>query len=134
LGGRRLSKKAMLGTVLFAGHPPLFALLGFMMVCFFCNGLLFGNFSARSMEPVGHIAGVASAVIGSVSGTIGLAFGTLFGRAYDGTVLPLVGGFTTAGLLALTVTEIAERSVLAPRAPVPALESAAMVEEPVSRA
>lgn len=134
LGDCVLCLCALLGTVLFAGHPPLFAFVGFMMVCFFCNGLLFGNFSARSMEPVGHIAGVASAVIGSVSGTIGLAFGTLFGRAYDGTVLPLVGGFTTAGLLALTVTEIAERSVLAPRAPVPALESAAMVEEPVSRA
>ena len=125
---------ALLGTAAFAGHPPLFAFVGFMMICFFCNGLLFGNFSARSMEPVGHIAGVASAVIGSVSGSIGLAFGTLFGRAYDGTVLPLVAGFTTAGLLALTVTEVAERSVLVRRAAMPALDSAPMVEEPVSRA
>jgi len=80
-----------------------------MLICFFCNGLLFGNFSARAMEPVGHIAGVASAVIGSVSGLLALALGTLFGRAYDGTVLPLVGGFTASGLLALTATEIAER-------------------------
>ncbi|HEV8247488.1 MAG TPA: multidrug effflux MFS transporter, partial [Polyangiaceae bacterium] len=95
LGDCVLCVCALLGTLAFAGHPPLFAFVGFMMVCFFCNGLLFGNFSARSMEPVGHIAGVASAVIGSVSGTIGLALGTLFGRAYDGTVLPLVAGFTT---------------------------------------
>ncbi|HYP97463.1 MAG TPA: multidrug effflux MFS transporter [Polyangiaceae bacterium] len=120
---------ALLGTVLCAGHPPLFAFVGFMMVCFFCNGLLFGNFSARSMEPVGHIAGVASAVVGSVSGTIGLAFGTLFGRAYDGTVLPLVAGFTAAGLLALTVTEIAERGVLVQRAALPTLEAAPIVGE-----
>jgi len=63
------------------------------------------------MEPVGHIAGVASAMIGSVSGIIGLGLGTLFGRAYDGTVLPLVAGFATAALLALTATEIAERGV-----------------------
>ncbi len=105
---------ALLGTLAFAGHPPLFAFVGFMLICFFCNGLLFGNFSARSMEPVGHIAGVASAVVGSVSGMLGLALGTFFGRAYDGTVLPLVAGFTTAGLLALTATEIAERAV--PRA------------------
>lgn len=124
---------ALIGTVASAGHPPLFAFVAFMMVCFFCNGLLFGNFSARAMEPVGHIAGVASAVIGSVSGTIGLAFGTLFGRAYDGTVLPLVAGFTTAGLLALTVTEFAERGPLVRRAAVAGLDGAA-IEEPASRA
>ncbi|HYQ46529.1 MAG TPA: multidrug effflux MFS transporter [Polyangiaceae bacterium] len=120
---------ALLGTVAFAGHPPLFAFVGFMMVCFFCNGLLFGNFSARSMEPVGHIAGVASAVVGSVSGTIGLVLGTLFGRAYDGTVLPLVGGFTTAGLLALTATEIAERAVSIPRASEAVIEGVQIAEE-----
>ena len=118
---------ALLGSWACAGHPPLFAFVGFMMVCFFCNGLLFGNFSARAMEPVGHIAGVASAMIGSVSGMIGLALGTFFGRAYDGTVLPLVAGFTAAGLLALGATEIAERSV---SRRVPTLELSRIVEEP----
>ena len=119
-GMRRLSRSALLfncalcvcallGSFALGGHPPLFAFVGFMLVCFFCNGLLFGNFSARAMEPVGHIAGVASAVIGSVSGMLALALGTLFGRAYDGTVLPLVAGFTTAALLALVSTEFAER-------------------------
>jgi DHA1 family bicyclomycin/chloramphenicol resistance-like MFS transporter len=122
-GMRRLSRAALLcncalcvcallGSWALAGHPPLFAFVGFMLVCFFCNGLLFGNFSARAMEPVGHIAGVASAVMGSVSGMLALALGTLFGRAYDGTVLPLVAGFTASGLLALVVTEIAERGAL----------------------
>ena len=119
-GMRRLARAALgfncvlcvcatLATWALNGHPPLYAFVGFMLVCFFCNGLLFGNFSARSMEPMGHIAGVASAVIGSISGIVGLALGTLFGRAYDGTVLPLVLGFTTAAWLALIATEIAER-------------------------
>jgi DHA1 family bicyclomycin/chloramphenicol resistance-like MFS transporter len=120
---------ALLGTLACAGHPPLFAFVGFMLVCFFCNGLLFGNFSARSMEPVGHIAGVASAVIGSLSGMIGLALGTFFGRAYDGTVLPLVAGFTAAGLLALMATEIAELAVRVRLAPVSVLEVSAIAEE-----
>ncbi len=100
---------ALLGSWALDGHPPLFAFVGFMLLCFFCNGLLFGNFSARAMEPVGHIAGVASAVIGSVSGSLALVLGTLFGRAYDGTVLPLIAGFTACGLLAFVVTELAER-------------------------
>jgi len=100
---------ALLGTWLLNGHPPFLAFMAFMLVCFFCNGLLFGNYSARSMDPVGHIAGVAAAVVGSVSGLVALVFGTLFGRAYDGTVLPLVGGYTAAALLALVITELAER-------------------------
>ena len=120
LGMRRLSRfallfncglciSALLGSLAFAGHPPLPAFVCYMLVCFFCNGLLFGNFSARAMEPMGHIAGVAAAVNGSVASLVGLVLGSLFGRSYDGTVLPIVAGFTTSALLALAATEIAER-------------------------
>ena len=101
---------ALLGSMAFAGHPPLLAFVCYMLLCFFCNGLLFGNFSARGMEPMGHIAGVAAAVNGSVSGLVALGLGTLFGRAYDGTVLPVVAGFTTSAVLALAATELAERA------------------------
>jgi MFS transporter, DHA1 family, multidrug resistance protein len=121
-GMRRLSRAALwtncvlcvcasLATQLLGGHPPLAAFVSYMLVCFFLNGLLFGNFSARAMEPLGHIAGVASAIIGSVSGLVALTLGTLFGHAYNGTVLPLVAGFTTAALLALVATEFAEYGV-----------------------
>lgn len=118
-GMKRLSRLALLGTsslsiVAFAaawlwhGHPPLVALLAYMFPCFFFNGILFGNFNARAMEPMGHIAGVAAAVVGSVSTFVGLAIGTPFGRAYDGTVLPLIAGYMTCGLLALALTTWAE--------------------------
>ena len=40
------------------------------------------------MEPLGHIAGSASAVIGSLTLFISLLLGTLIGQAYDGTVVP----------------------------------------------
>jgi DHA1 family bicyclomycin/chloramphenicol resistance-like MFS transporter len=82
--------------------------MGYLLACFFFNGILFGNFNARAMEPMGHIAGLAAAVAGSVSGTVALAIGTPFGRAYDGTVLPLIAGFMTCGLLALAITTWAE--------------------------
>jgi DHA1 family bicyclomycin/chloramphenicol resistance-like MFS transporter len=91
------------------GHPPLWGFVAYMMLCFFCKGLLFGNYNARAMEPMGHIAGVAAAVIGSVSTLLSLTVGTPIGRAYDGTVLPLVAGFTLLGFCALAVTEWAER-------------------------
>jgi MFS transporter, DHA1 family, multidrug resistance protein len=120
-GMRRLSRAALLcsagiSTSMFLvtwlrhGHLPLVVLMGYMLVSFFLSGILFGNFNARAMEPMGHIAGVAAAVTGSVGGLVALAVGTPFGRAYDGTVLFLVAGFMTCTLLALAATEWAERS------------------------
>ena len=122
LGMQRLSRVALLcacalsivaflgAWLLWQGHPPLAALMGYMLACFFFNGILFGNFNARAMEPMGRVAGLAAAVIGSVSGLVALAIGTPFGRAYDGTVLPLIAGYMTCGLLALAVTTWAERA------------------------
>jgi DHA1 family bicyclomycin/chloramphenicol resistance-like MFS transporter len=104
-----LSCTAFLCAWLMHGHLPLSVLMAYMLVCFFCNGIVFGNFNARAMEPVGHIAGVAAAVIASVSTLVALLIGVPFGRAYDGTLLPLIGGYMTAALLALAFTEWAER-------------------------
>jgi len=63
---------------------------------FFFMGILFGNLNALAMEPLGHIAGIGAAVVGSVSTLIAVVFGVLVAAAYDGTILPLVIGF--AGL------------------------------------
>ena len=90
-------------TVAAAGHPPLWAFMAFFTAAFFCFGILFGNFKALAMEPMGHIAGVAAAVIGSLATVISLALGTVIGQAYDGTVLPLVLGFAAVGPAALAV-------------------------------
>jgi DHA1 family bicyclomycin/chloramphenicol resistance-like MFS transporter len=94
---------------LLGGHPPLAAFIAYMIPCFFCNGILFGNYNARALEPMGHIAGVAAAITASVSSLVALVVGTPFGRAYDGTVIPLVAGFAILGIAALIVTESVER-------------------------
>ena len=91
-----------------AGHPPLWALMIYLGLTFFCHGILFGNFNAMALEPLGHIAGVASAVVGSLTTFISLALGTLIGQSFDGTVLPLVGGFAGLGLAALAMMRWAE--------------------------
>lgn len=84
-----------------AGHPPLWILMVFLFVIFFCFGILFGNLNALAMEPLGHIAGVASAIITSVSTLQSVTFGTLAAQSYDGTILPLVIGFSGFGLISL---------------------------------
>ncbi len=118
-GMRNLSKWALrtsclssLGFLLVAllldGHPPLWAFMGYMIVLFFSNGLQFSNYSALAMEPMGHIAGVAAAVIGSLSNLIAVGTGTPIGQIYDGTVIPLVGGFAGLGVAAVLAVEWAE--------------------------
>ena len=68
-----------------------------------CFGLVGANAGALAMQPLGHIAGTASAVQGML-GTIGGALiGYGVGQAFDGTTLPLVAGFALCGVLALAV-------------------------------
>ena len=78
-------------------------------VTFFCMGILFGNLTAMAMEPLGHIAGVAAAVIGSMTTFISLALGSAVGLSYNGTVLPLVGGFALLGMAAFGLLRWSER-------------------------
>ncbi|WP_169567465.1 multidrug effflux MFS transporter [Sneathiella limimaris] len=93
------------------GHPPLFILLPFLMLVFFCVGILFGNMNALAMEPLGHIAGVASAVITSLSTFMSVIFGTIVAQSYNGTILPLVIGFSIFSLTSLTIMYITNSKV-----------------------
>jgi DHA1 family bicyclomycin/chloramphenicol resistance-like MFS transporter len=85
-------------ALLTAGHPPLWFLMTYLMLTFFCIGILFGNQNALAMEPLGHLAGIGSAVVGSLSTLLSMTLGTIIGRSYNGTVLPTIAGM---GLLVL---------------------------------
>ena len=115
-GMRMLAKWAVRGCILlaavflpvalaYAGHPPLWTLGLFLFCTFFCCGILFGNYNAMAMEPVGHIAGMAAAISGTLSTLVALAIGTWFGQQYDGTVMPLVYAFLSMSLAAMLVSE-----------------------------
>ncbi len=98
-------------TVASGGLPPLWLLFVVLIPAFFCLGMLFGNLNAMAMQPMGHIAGSAAAVIGTGTTTLSAIFGSLIGQAYNGTVLPLAASFFIAPILALAFTVWAERSV-----------------------
>jgi DHA1 family bicyclomycin/chloramphenicol resistance-like MFS transporter len=87
----------------FGGVPPLWSFMLYGLPTFFCMGVLFGNLNAMAMEPLGHIAGVGSAVVASLTGFISLIIGSSIGRSYDGTVLPLVGGYGLLATVALVL-------------------------------
>lgn len=119
LGMRRLCRWALLILVALSfvflsvalaasGQPGLWMLMLYFIGIFFCIGVLFGNVNALAMEPLGHIACVGAAVVGSISTLISVPLGMYIGSVYDGTVLSLVAGFTLLLAAALAVMEWTE--------------------------
>lgn len=88
---------------------PLVMFMGFELMIFFLIGLLFGNFSALALDPLGHIAGSASAVIGSITTMVSLIIGASIGIAYNQTVVPLVLGFAVTSLVSYAIVVWTER-------------------------
>ena len=82
-------------------QPDLWLLMVYLGVTFFCPGMLFGNVNALAMEPQGHVAGLASSLIGSATTFISLTLGYFIGYAYDSSVIPLVTGFGLLGFFSL---------------------------------
>ncbi|MEM8948753.1 MAG: multidrug effflux MFS transporter [Pseudomonadota bacterium] len=99
----------LLIAVAAGGHPPLWSLMLYLLFAFFCIGLLFGNLNALAMEPLGHIAGIAASVIGTVTTLLSMVLGALIGLAYNGTVLPLISSFAALGTLSYLAMLWAER-------------------------
>ncbi len=95
-------------TLAHDGKPPLTMLVAAFAVLFFAIGMLFGNFNALAMEAMGHIAGTASAVVGSLATVMSMLGGGLIGHFYDGSVTPLVAGFAACTLAALAAMAWAE--------------------------
>lgn len=93
-----------------SGIPVLWTTIPFFMLAFFAVGILFGNLNALAMEPLGHIAGIGAALVGSLSSLLSVPLGTLIGQGYNGTVLPLVGGFALFSLLSIFVMNWVERA------------------------
>jgi DHA1 family bicyclomycin/chloramphenicol resistance-like MFS transporter len=83
-----------------AGRPPLVVYLPVLALLLGNHAVLIPNLNARAMEPMGDIAGTASAINGSVLIGLGALIGSVFDRAYDGTVLPLASALLGTGIAA----------------------------------
>ena len=95
----------MLGPV-FAVFMPL-VILTFGMV-----GMIGSNFNAIAMEPLGEIAGTASAALGFATTTLAGGLGYLISSQYNGTVMPLLTGFAGLGIASLGVLYVTEKGKL----------------------
>jgi len=102
-------------SLLFGGHPPLILLISYLLIVFFCCGLLFGNFNTMAIHPLGHIAGAASSVIGCLQTLLSASLGATIGYLYNGTINPLIIGFFILGIWSfLLVSQLTKNSQIQP--------------------
>lgn len=121
VGARRVSHLALLGFIVIAGahaalaaagHETVWAFAALQSAMMFCFGLIGANFNSIAMEPLGHIAGTASSVLGFVTTVGGALIGFYVGQHFNGTVIPLTVGFFACGISALAIVAVAERGQL----------------------
>jgi DHA1 family bicyclomycin/chloramphenicol resistance-like MFS transporter len=103
IGATVISTVFLIPVLLNDGVPPLWLFMAWLLANFFCIGIMFGNFNALAMEPLGHMAGLGAALVGSASTFISLPLGWTIGHSFDGGVLPLVAGFALLGSMAILV-------------------------------
>jgi len=101
------------------GQPPLAAYLVVLVVLLCSHAMLIPNLNARAMEPMGDIAGMASAINGTALIGGGALIGAFIDRAYDGTVLPLAVAFMLVGAVTALLIMVSERDVTGTGAPSP---------------
>jgi DHA1 family bicyclomycin/chloramphenicol resistance-like MFS transporter len=116
-----LSLAALGLTLLLAGQLPLPVLIAYLILAFFFVGVLFGNQNALAMEPLGDRAGIGAAVVGSLSTALSMPIGTVIGRTYNRTALPVIIGIAVCSALSYVVVLWANSERTPPRSRGPSL-------------
>jgi len=120
-GARRLSHGALVClilvnivhlTVIVSGLESLVTFLLLQSLTMLSVAFTASNFSAIAMEPFARGAGVASSFQTFLTTAISSLLGSIVGRAFDGTTLPLTLGMATFGIASLLILGVAEKGRL----------------------
>ena len=120
-GARRLSQGALLGLILnnaihlaviLAGHESLASFMLFQALTMLCVAFTASNFSAISMEPFSKGAGAVSSFQAFLTTALSSLLGSLIGRAFDGSTLPLTAGLLLFGSMSFLIVLWAEKGRL----------------------
>jgi DHA1 family bicyclomycin/chloramphenicol resistance-like MFS transporter len=121
LGMRKLCTWAMIGWLVFSsvlttlclvydGIPPLWQFVSVMFCAFFCIGILFGNINAMAMQPLGEMAGLGAAIIGSLSSIISVPAAIFVSSFIDSSITPVALGFLGFGSVSFVLYWNANKS------------------------
>ncbi|MEW9797802.1 multidrug effflux MFS transporter [Alteromonas sp. CYL-A6] len=119
-GMRKLCRVALVGTIAFSlvynalllafdGLPPLWLTVSTMFTGFFFIGILFGNLNAMAMQPLGDMAGLGAAIIGSLSSLFSVPIALFVDSFLTNNLYPIGLGFLVFFSLATGFVYLAER-------------------------
>ena len=92
------------------GRPPLWLFLAVLAGVLPAMSVLLPNSNSAAMAPVPHVAGMAAAVIGTLSTAGGALLGSRIDAAFDGTVRPFAYGVLGFSVVAVTAIFVVTRS------------------------
>jgi DHA1 family bicyclomycin/chloramphenicol resistance-like MFS transporter len=77
-----------------------------LFVCIAALGFVLPNTAALAMAPFGHIAGFASALLGTLQFTFAAGTTTLVGLVHDGSAMPMAATFAVCALAGFAVNRV----------------------------
>jgi DHA1 family bicyclomycin/chloramphenicol resistance-like MFS transporter len=120
-GARRVSQTALISFIILGSLQvaaaefaptslPLFLTL--LTANMAMVGFIGSNFSSIAMTPFGDVAGAASSFQSFAKTLLAAGIGAAIGQQFDGSVLPVAGGFLVCGLVALALVLWCEKGQL----------------------
>ena len=97
-------------TLYYSGLPPVGMFIGGLFVDFFFVGILFGNMNSLAMQPLGQVAGIGAALIGAISSAIAVPIALFIDSYLNGTITPIIIGFSFFGVVSLMLFQFAGKS------------------------
>jgi MFS transporter, DHA1 family, multidrug resistance protein len=92
--------------------PPLWLFLLMIVLVTPMITFVFPNSGALAMEPLGAVAGTASAIFGAIQTVGGAILGWAVAQSFDGTLVPVIASLCIFGTCVLACFLIAERGRL----------------------
>ena len=121
VGMRRISHAVMLAFIGFSilnliamplTGENFYVFLFIFALTFACFGMMGANFAALALEPLGEMSGTANAAYGFATSTVSSLIGLAVARQFDGTIMPILGGFLVLGVASLFVVLLTEKGKL----------------------
>ena len=100
----------LITTLHFNGLPPVGLLIAGLFVDFFFVGILFGNMNSLAMQPLGQVAGIGAALIGSISSAIAVPIALFIDSYLSATITPIIIGFSLFGVVSLMLFQFAGKT------------------------
>ncbi|SMX28365.1 Bicyclomycin resistance protein [Pelagimonas phthalicica] len=93
-----------------SGETAFYVFVAWQTLVFFQIGLTLGNLNAIALEPMGHVAGLATSIMGSIATVVAVLLAALVTLNFDNSILPLVVGILSYCAIAILCMRIMARA------------------------